>query len=197
MGVQFAALGIPFAPDFRYKARVTVKLPQTAIVSGRWQASPALGVSLQGDFANYGSAFHSLPVHLTQGSNADINGFLHSSSIDDTIPLNWRNQFSVRAAMDRSLGEHYGLDVGFLHRGNLVPNSTVSPLTGVIMKNGLSGGLHYDRERLHTAAGYSYQFNQSATVGTSALLAGEYDHSRLTVGTQALVLEITVRSRTH
>lgn len=193
MGEQFAVLGIPFQPDFGYDARVGVKMPQSVTANGRWQATRTTGFSLEGDWVNFRTAFNKLPVSLAQGSNSDINGILGSSSITDEIPLQWSDQYTGRIAVDRAIGEHYQVGGGFVRRSSLVPNGTVTPLTGAIMKNGLSSGVQYDRDRLHLAAAYSINLSQTANVGTSALQAGEYSHSRLAVGTQAVVLEMSVR----
>jgi long-subunit fatty acid transport protein len=195
MGVQFQALGIPFQPDFQYRASVKVKLPQTAFVAGRWQATRSTGIDFQGDFANYRTAFNRLPIHLTDGSNPDINSFLGSSSFRDQVPLRWSDQLTARVAIDRAVGERFKLDAGYIERGSLVPNGTLTPLTGPIMKHGLSTGFEYDRGELRLAAAYAVNFSQTARVETSGLLAGEYSNSRLTVGTQALTLSAAWRLR--
>lgn len=193
MGEQFQVLDIPFQPTFAYDARVGVKLPQSVIAGGRFQATRTTGLSLEGDWADFSHAFHTLPVSLANGTNSDINGFLGSTSIKDEIPLNWADQFTVRASIDRALGEHYQVGGGFVRRSSLVPNGTLTPLTAAIMKNALSTGLQYNRNRLHLAAAYSINLNQTASVGTSGLLAGEYSQARTTVGTQAVTLELSMR----
>jgi long-subunit fatty acid transport protein len=193
LGEQFAVLGIPFAPDFTYSARVRVRLPQTLLIAGRWQAARSLGLSLQGDYANFHDAFRSLPVALSHGSNAEINGFLGSSSIRDEIPLDWSDQYTLRLAADRAFGEHYRLAAGYTRRSSLVPNGTLTPLNAAILKNALSTGVEYQDGEVRLGAAYAINLNQSANVGTSGLLAGEYSQSRLTIGTQALVLELALR----
>ena len=195
LGAQFQALGIPFQPDFVYRASVKVKLPQTVLVAGRWQATRSFGINLQGDFANYRTAFNRLPIHLTDGNNTDINSFLGSDSFRDQVPLGWSDQLTARIAADRALGEHFKINAGYAQHGSLVPNGTATPLTGPIMKHGLSTGLEYDRGELRLAAAYAVNLNQTARVGTSGLLAGEYSNSRLTVGTQALTLGAAWRIR--
>ena len=195
LGAQFAAAGIPFAPGFTYSAKVRVKLPQSVLAGGRWQATPKLGLSAQGDWVNFRCAFDRLPISLTHGNNADINSFLGSTSIDDEVPLRWSDQFLLRGAADYALGQHYRIAGGYTRRSSLVPNGTLTPLNAAILKNGISAGASYERERLRLAAAYSYNFDQTARVGTSGLLAGEFSHSRLTVGTQAVVLGASLRLR--
>jgi long-subunit fatty acid transport protein len=193
LGEQFAVLDIPFAPDYIYRARVRVELPQSFFVGGRWQAARNLGLSLQGDWDGFHHAFQSLPVNLSNGNNADINGFLGSSSIQDEVPLNWSDQYTLRVAFDRSLGEHYEMGGGYTRHSSLVPNGTLTPLNAAIMKNGLSTGIEFHDDRIRAAAAYAISLNQSASVGTSGLLAGEYSNSRVTIGTQTLILELALR----
>ena len=193
MGVQFQAAGIPFQPAFAYDARVRVKLPESVLVGGRWRASKGLGLSLEGDWAHFHDAFDQLPVSLSNGTNADINGFLKSSSIQDTVPLHWSDQYTGRFGVDYAVGERTVLGGGYVRRSSLVPNGTVTPLTGAILKNALSTGIQYGRAGLVLGAAYSINLDQTARVGTSELLAGEYSNSRLTVGTQAVVLTASFR----
>ena len=193
MGEQFQVLDIPFQPDFAYAARVGVKFPQSVIAGGRFQATHTTGISLEGDWADFSHSFNRLPVSLANGTNTDINSFLGATSIKDEIPLSWSDQFTGRVAIDRVIGEHYQVGAGFVRRSSLVPNGTLTPLTAAVMKNALSTGLQYDHNRLHFAAAYSINLNQSANVGASGLLAGEYSQARTTVGTQAVTLEVSLR----
>lgn len=193
MGEQFAVLGIPFQPDFSYRAQVKVVLPQSALVSALWQASPVLRFSAQTDWTGWNNAFYHLPVTLMNGTNADINSLLNSSTIKDAVPLNWKDQFTFRGAAERSLGESFSVSGGFLHGNNPVPNSSLSPLTAAIMQNGVTAGLGYHVGRYHFDLGYGFDFTAQSNVGTSALLSGEYSNSRVKVGTQALTLSTSIR----
>ncbi len=193
MGVQFAALGIPFRPDFAYQAQVKVKLPQSASMNALWQVNPAWRLSLQGDWTDWKGAFNNLPVLLTQGTNSDINSFLNSSSIKDVVPLDWKDQFTIRGGVERRFGEKVSLSGGYLHTNNPVPGSTLSPLTAAIMQNALTTGLGYQFGRTRLDFAYSVDLNAQEQVGTSALLSGEYSNSRTKIGTQMLTLSASFR----
>ena len=193
LDMQFQAAGLPFAPNYGYDAQVKVKLPQSVTASGRLQATRLLAMNLQGDFVNFRSAFERLPVSLSHGTNTDINALLNSTSLDDEVPLRWSDQFSLRGAFDLKVSPHTQVEAGYTRRSSLVPDSTIMPLTGAIMKNALSGGLEHRFQNMQLAGAYSFNFNQSASVGTSGLLAGEFNNSHLTVGTQAVVLSLTLQ----
>ena len=192
MGAQFAALGIPFRPDFGYRAQVRVELPQSAMVSASWQANQVLRLSLQSTWTNWNRSFATLPVSLTQGTNADINGFLHSTSIRDVVPLDWKDQFSFRAAAERRLRENFSFSGGYAHQNNPVPSSTLSPLTAAIMGNALSTGFGYRRGPARFDLAYQINVTAQESTATSRLLSGEFSQSRVRVGTQGLTLGMTI-----
>jgi long-subunit fatty acid transport protein len=188
MGAQFAALGIPFQPAFSYRGQVKVEIPQSALLNIGWQRSPVLRLNFQTDWTNWNRSFANLPVTLTQGTNSDINGFLGTTGIKDVIPLNWKDQFSFRFAAERKLLENVTVSAGYVHRNNPVPSSTLSPLTAAIMGNGISAGLGYSRGIARFDVAYQINLIASQSVGTSALLSGDFSQSRLKVGTQGLIL---------
>ncbi len=191
MGAQFSALGIPFRPDFRYAAQVRVELPQSALVGASWQQSRTLRVDVQSTWVNWKNSFQSLPVSLTRGTNTEINSFLASSNLNDTIPLRWKDQYSFRAAADRTVTESLSLSAGFSHSNNPVPASTLSPLTAAIMQNGLAAGLSYRRDRARFDFAYQVNLPSHENVGTSSLLSGEFSGSRTQIMTQAITLSAT------
>lgn len=185
-------LGIPFQPDFAYHAQVKVVFPQSALVSAVWQANHVLRFSIQSDWTDWNRAFNELPVTLTNGTNRDINSFLGSRGIKDAVPLDWKDQFTFRGAVERTLGESFSVSGGLLHGDNPVPNSTLSPLTAAIMQNGLTTGLGYHLGRYRFDLSYGFDFTSQSDVGTSALLSGEYSNSNVRIGTQALTLSTSV-----
>ena len=108
---------------------VLTKFPQTVTLGGAWQAQPRTRLHLQTDWINWANAFDELPVSLTNGNNADINGLLATNGIKDSIPLKWRDQIVGRVGVERSLAEKAAVRFGYAHSNDPVPGSTLSPLT--------------------------------------------------------------------
>lgn len=185
---QFAAVGLNAPSTFRYRAQVNVEIPQAAVLGVSWQKSPVLRLSAETSWTGWRDSFYDLPVSLTAGSNPAINGLLNSSSLADTVPLHWKDQYSFRFAAQRLLTERLAITGGFAHANSPVPSSTLSPLTAAIMRDGLATGLGYDLGRSRFDLAYQFNFNHQQSVGTSTLLAGEFSHSRVDIGTQALTL---------
>ena len=188
LGAQFAALHIPFPPDYAYRAQVRVQLPQAATVLAAWQQSPVLRLSFQSTWTDWKNSFYSLPVSLTNGNNASINSFLNSNAIRDEIPLRWKDQFSFRGAIDHTLTEALTVSAGYSHENSPVPSSTLSPLTAAIMQNGLATGLGYRRNKARYDLAYQVNLPHTESVGISSLLSGEFSGSRTRIMTQALTI---------
>ena len=190
---QFDALGAPFQPDFHYDAEVITKFPQAFSAGVSWQAHKRLRVNLQGNWIDWSSAFDNLPVHLTNGNNADLNGFVGSDSLNDVIPVQWRNQGVFGVGVESPLGEHVAFRGGYSYATNPVPSATLTPMTAAILQNTLGTGLGYTRGRYNLDLAYQVQLPASQRVGTSSLLSGEYHNSKVDVAVHSL----TLTSRIH
>ncbi len=190
---QFAALGIAADPLYNYRAEVDNHLPWTLAAAGSWQASHRLRWDLEGDWTNWSNAFHELPVKLTNGTNAVVNSVAGSDAIQDFVPLNWKDEQTVRVGAETPLGENWKADAGYSYSTNPVPSSTLTPLTAAILQNTIGAGAGWHQGRWAAELAYQVMLPASESVGTSALKAGEYDNSRVEAMAQALLLTV----RTH
>lgn len=191
---QFDALGLSnYSPVFHYNAEVDNVFPQSASTSLGWQAQRRIRTYLQADWINWHDAFTQLPVHLTAGNNALINALLNSTSLNDSIPLDWKNQVTVRAGFETSLAESFTLQGAYAHANSPVPAATLTPLTAAIMSDSLSTGLAYAKGPLRLQLGYQVNLPKTATVNNSSLLAGEYSHTRTTLWLQTVALTTGIR----
>ncbi len=190
---QLAALGLSANPNFQYSATVHNVLPQSVIAGVVWSVNSRWMLALQGDWIGWKDAFHTLPVALRNGNNAVVNSLLNSTSLDDGVPLDWKDQFAIRAGFERKLTENVSIQGGFAHANNPVPSSTLSPLTAAILANQFSTGIGWRHGRTTLNAAYSIDPTAKASVAHSALLAGEYDNSTVKVGMQAVTLSMSIR----
>jgi long-subunit fatty acid transport protein len=189
IGVQLAALGLGAArPDFHYSAEVKNILPQSVLAGMNWRLDGRWLVAVQADWVNWKNAFSSLPVSLTDGNNADINGLLGTNAIFDRVPLNWKDQYSFRGGVERLLTERISVRGGYAHSNNPVPASTLSPLTAAIMTNQISTGIGYRLGRWRFDLGYGIDPTTQENVGETELRSGEYANSKVRIRTQSLGL---------
>ena len=190
---QFAALGIAADPLYHYGAEVDNHLPWTLAAAGSWEASHRLRWDLEGDWTAWGNAFRTLPVKLTDGTNAVVNSVAGSDAIQDFVPLGWKDAATVRVGVETPLGENWKADAGYSYATNPLPSSTLTPLTAAILENTIGAGAGWHRGRWAAELAYQAMLPATQSVGTSALKAGEYDDSRVDARAQALLLTV----RTH
>ena len=193
MGAQFAALGIPFQPTFTYDAEVTTKFPQAFTGGVSWQGWRHSRINLQGQWIDWSAAFQQLPVNLTNGSNTQINGFLGSSSVQDTVPLRWNNQAMFGVGVEVPVAEAFEIRGGYSYATDPVPSSTLTPMTAAILQNTLGTGAGYTHGHYRFDLAYQVQLPATQHVGTSGLLAGEYNNSQVNVMVQSLTFTTRIR----
>jgi long-chain fatty acid transport protein len=184
-GVQLTNLGGPFAgvqPDFRYDARVENVFPQSVSGGVSWQAHPRWRLAVQVDWVNWSDSFDQLPIHLTSGNNADLNGFLGTNAIDDTVPLHWRDRVVFHTGVEFLADKDLTLRVGYAFGDSPVPAETLTPLTAAIARHTVSTGLEWRHGHFLVAGAYQYDLPTAMTVGVSGLATGEYSNSRTAVG---------------
>lgn len=184
----FTALGAGTASTFAYNASVKNILPQSVNADVAWHLNPRWLLAFQTDWVNWSNAFTTLPVTLTNGTNATINTVAGSSTLVDGVPLNWKDQYSFHAGVEHMLTESTSLRFGYAYGTSPVPDGTLTPLTAAIMTNQLSTGFAYHRG--HSRFDFAYTFDPIAQqqVAQSNLLAGEYNNSADRVGLQSLTL---------
>jgi long-subunit fatty acid transport protein len=189
---QFAALDVGAPSSFEYQAQVRNVLPQSVLASVSWHPNSSWMLAFQTDWVNWGNAFVNLPVTLTNGTNAAINGLVGSSTLIDGVPLNWKDQYTFHVGAERVLTERASLRFGYAYGNNPVPSSTLTPMTAAIMSNQISTGLVYNLGHSRLEGAYVFDPTAREHVGQSGLLSGEYDNSTVRVGTQSVTLGYSV-----
>jgi long-chain fatty acid transport protein len=191
--VQFANLGLGAAPSgFDYKAQVVNEFPQQVSAGIGWQATPKLLLSAQMDWINWSSSFSTLRVHLTNGTNPAINGLLGSSTLDDNVPLDWKDQFVWRFGAEYKLNDHWTVRGGYIFSENPVPSSTLTPLTAAITEHTLTAGIGYRTGPWKIDLAYQWAIPNTIHVGQSDLVSGEYSNSSVRVTEQWIGLTTTI-----
>jgi len=168
-------LGVPSYP-FHYDAQVKNVLPQTVTAGASWKPCDKWRVPVQVDWINWATAFNSLPVSLHNGTTA------LPATINDSIPLSWKNEFVYRAGLEYAATENWTLRGGYCFGESPIPDGTLTPMTAAIAEHTLTAGVGYNWNRYSIAFAYQWAIPATQHVGTSGLLAGEYSNSEVTVG---------------
>jgi len=193
LSAQMAALGMSARPDFQYSARMRYVLPQSVTGHIAWSVNSRWLLAFQTNWVNWKDAFNIQTLELTNGNNADLNALMGGASLTDRQPLNWKNQMTFHGGFARVIAESLTIRGGYQHGNSPVPNSTLTPLAAGIMKDRLTTGLGYRHGRARFDLAYGFGLQAHASVAQSALLAGEYSHSRIGIATQALMLTTSIQ----
>ena len=193
-GVQFANLGLGGARrDFAYDAEVTNIFPQQLSAGLAFKATPHLTVAAQFDWINWSNAFEKLPVHLTHGNNADLNGLLGSGRLNDTVPLRWSDQYVGRVGVEQAFGPRWTARAGYAYGNDPVPSGTLTPLNAAVTEHLLTAGVGYCLGCFRVDAAYQWQLPATGRVRRSDLAAGEYSDSVTEVNVQQFNLTLTYK----
>jgi long-chain fatty acid transport protein len=193
VSAQFAALGVNAPSTFTYNAAVQNVLPQSVLGDISWQTSKHWLFAFQADWTNWHDSFVNLPVTLTNGTNVTINSLVGGTTLQDSVPLHWKDHYGFHAGAERTLTENTVVRFGYAHANDPVPSSTLTPLTAAIMQNQVTGGFAYNPGRSKWEVAYSFHPTATEHVGTSGLLSGEYDNSTVKVGTQSVQVGYSFR----
>jgi long-chain fatty acid transport protein len=187
-GVQFPGL-----PPFHYDAEVDNTFPQMISGGGSWSFCPDWRLALQVDWIDWAGAFNTLPVKLSNGSSATVNTIVGSSSLQDNVPLNWKDEFVFRGGLEYAVTTNISLRGGYSYGQSPVPSETLTPLTAAITQSAISAGIgcHWSRYQIDFA--YEYDLPTEQSIGTSSLLAGEYSNSSIKVGIQWIALTAGIK----
>jgi long-chain fatty acid transport protein len=188
-GAQFAVPSVPF----RYNAFVKNRFPHVVTGGASWQVDDKWRLAFQMDWIGWKDAFKTLPVRLQNGSSVAVNTIVGSTSLNDNVPLNWRDQVIVRAGVEYALTEALKLRGGYAYGNSPVPDTTLTPLTAVISEHTFSAGLGYAWRKCQFDFAYQLEIPASRSVGTSGLLSGEYSNSRTDVTIHTLAFTTSIR----
>ncbi|MEX2517346.1 MAG: outer membrane protein transport protein [Gammaproteobacteria bacterium] len=189
-----ADVQVPGLGPFRYDARLKTHLPAVASAAVDWQAQPYLKLLGQLDWIGWSNSFNTLPITLTNGNDAVLNGIVGADSLTDIAPLDWRDRFVIRAGVEYDWSGRTQLRAGYSYGKSPVPTGTLTPLTAAITEHSLSFGVGHRRDQYQIDFGYQWDIPNSETIGQSRLRAGEFNNSTLDVGIHWLTISVSFNS---
>src|SRR5215813_3337718 len=113
--------------------------------------------------------------------------------MNDVVPLHWKNQGVFGIGVESPVGEFWSFRGGYSYATNPVPSATLTPMTAAILQNTIGTGVGYNLGRYHFDLAYQVQLPGSQSVGTSSLLSGEYNNSKVDVAVHSLTLSSKIR----
>lgn len=188
---QFSALGLTDAPtELRYDAEVETGLPRMVSLGAAVDATDRLALFVQADWVDWNGEFGSLPLQLENGANLAVNSLVGGDALQDESPLGWESRVVTRLGLTYEVDEPLTGRLGYSHADSPVPDSTFTPLSGLITEHTISAGLGWQGDSWRGDVAYQFELPAERTVGTSALLSGEYSDTRTNVSIHRLTFSI-------
>lgn len=177
----------PGTTPFGYDAEVINHFPQIASAGVSWKATPDWRFTAQVDWIGWRDAFDDLQIHLTKGT-AGV-----PASLNDQVPLRWKDQWVFRGGAEYNLCENWAVRGGYSYAQSPVPDGYLLPLLAAIMEHTIGAGIGWHKGAYSVDAAYQYSIPSSQSVGSSALLSGEYNNSKVEVSAHAFAVTAGVR----
>lgn len=187
---QFAALGVAADSTFEYSAAVQNAFPSMLSAGGAWQATPRVRVAGQLERWGWHDAFSSLPITLTNGTNAVVNSLVGSGTIQEIVPLDWNNQLVRRVGAEFTCRPSLMVRGGYAYSPSPVPSDTLTPMTAAIVEHTLGFGIGVIQGKTLLDVGYQWSPATERRVQNTILKGSEYDGTSVAVGVQGLVLSV-------
>ncbi|MGH9371663.1 MAG: OmpP1/FadL family transporter, partial [Vicinamibacterales bacterium] len=172
---QFAALGVGADSTFEYAAAVRNSFPSMFAAGGAWEVGPRWRVAGQIERWGWRDAFSSLPITLTNGTNAVINSLVGSSTIEEEVPLGWKNQLVRRVGSEFRYRPSVVLRGGYAYGPSPVPTDTLTPMTAAIVEHTFGFGVGLVQGKTHVDLGFQWSPATERRVTDTSLQGSEYD----------------------
>jgi len=169
-----------------YHAKCDFQWPQTLGIGIRHQFQTKHTFSTDIVWIDWSSAFDELTFKLSDGDNSDLNTAVGGSSVQDTIPLHWKDSYAFRLGYEYLLAPADTLRLGYSYNQNPVPDSTLTPIIPGILTHMVSFGYGHDWDNWALNAAYVYSFGPRQSVSTSEIIGGDYDQSSVKVSAHFL-----------
>jgi long-subunit fatty acid transport protein len=190
---QFAALSVAAPSTFEYSAAVKNSFPAMLVAGGAWDVTPRVRIAGQLERWGWQEAFSSLPITLTNGTNAVINSLVGSATIEEIVPLDWKNQLVRRVGTEYTWSPSVVLRGGYAFSPSPVPTDTLTPMTAAIVEHTFGAGFGFIQGKTLIDVGFQWSPTAERRVQNTALQGSEYDGTSVAVGAQGLVVSLRRR----
>lgn len=126
---------------------------------------------------NWSDAFDSFDMTFTNFSNPAFSGLL-GTEFSDSIPLLWRDTVSLRTGYEYFLDDGQVWRLGYVYHRNPIPAATLTTYIPAILEHAVAIGYGKQTCCWNYDVAYQYSWGPSESVGTSAILGGDFDNSR-------------------
>lgn len=146
-------------------------------------------VSMDVLWYHWSHAFDRLDVKFSNPSNPFFAQF--GPSIRDSLALDWKDSVSVRVGYEYFFDNLDVLRLGYVHNSETIPSGTLTPYIPATLEHTFAAGygLWWGNTRFDFA--YQFAFGPTRRVGTSRIVGGDFNNSRITARAHWLFFGLT------
>jgi long-chain fatty acid transport protein len=168
----------------RYDSTIAIKWPQTVAVGVAHKLCPHRTVSADVIWFDWANSFNQVGVNLQNPTNPVFQAL--APTINEHLPLNWRDSVSMRLGYQQMLDIGGTFRIGYVYHPNPVPNSTLTPFLPATLTNTFTIGYGFGWRSWQIDAGWAHAFSAPQSVGTSAIVGGDFNNSTIHAQVDAL-----------
>jgi long-chain fatty acid transport protein len=184
---QFTQLGVDLSKGVkdRYVAKANLKTPQSIAGGVSFAATSKIKLALDVEWINWKSAFSTLDIDLTKGTNPNISRLLGTDgSMSFPFPLQWKNTVVISTGGEYIATQKVTLRAGYVYGSNPVPASTLFPVFPAVVKHHITiGGSVKLSKAIALNLAYEHAFNNEETAASPSSIGSQYDNSKSSLAT--------------
>jgi len=192
VNAQLASFGINMADGMAtsFKAETDFGIPQTLTLALGARPSDRLSLGVDLGWIGYKSAFKTMPMRMTGGTNANINILMNASptngSFSTAWPLQWKDSWVARGGAEYGVSPALKLRAGAMYGTNPVPANTLFTIFPAVTEAAVTAGLGFRLGNTMLDLSYAHTFAHSQTGATPSLVAQEYAGAQSRLGEDQL-----------
>jgi long-subunit fatty acid transport protein len=180
VGMNFGGMGIDLSKGVaaEYDLEVGMKLPMSIGYGMSYQATPKLKLALDAEWVNWAKAFDKMEIKLTNGTSANINKMIGSTSFNMDFPLKWKNTMIVKVGGEYAVTDQFTMRLGYAYGSNPVPDATVFPVFPAVVVHHITlGGSYNLSEKVTLSAAIESALKNKVTATDPSEVQSEFSGS--------------------
>jgi len=178
--VALGARGAAREVSDRFDASVAIGLPRSVTLGARHDVGVAHRISAEATWRNWSEALDRIRFSLDGGSGA-----LGAASVRDEVDLGWRDTWTLALGYELFATDAATIRLGYTWHPSPAPSTTLTPVIPVTLEHVVAAGFGWRAGDVRLDLSYQYTFGPTRAVGESALVGGDFAHSRLAVSGHA------------
>jgi long-subunit fatty acid transport protein len=192
VNAQLAGFGVDLSKGMatQFGAAVDFGIPQTLTLSLGARVASRWRLAVDAGWIGWKHAFASMPVRLSNGTNANVNIMMNGSPTNGAFaaawPTEWRDAWTARGGVEFIAAPGLALRGGALYGSNPVSSEYLFTIFPAIVRNAATVGAGYQLGSTTVNLTYAHTFAHAQTASLTSGVAAEYANSTSRLGENTL-----------